>query len=147
MTVNNGAYNVRPTSLVFWILKEVILQHCAKPQDLRNKMTDPELEKLKAFDKKLEKAKKPKEVKEKSHHNKAMNDAYKYAIELFAGFVIGGFMGWSIDKWLETKPLFLIIFIFIGAAAGILNVIKSSKRDYEAMLKAQEDAASDSKKN
>ncbi|NRA87867.1 MAG: AtpZ/AtpI family protein [Rhizobiales bacterium] len=104
-------------------------------------MTYKDRDKLKAFDDALKKAKKPKEVVQKSDHNKAMGNAYKYATELFAGFVIGGIMGWSIDKWLETKPLFLIIFIFVGAAAGILNVIKSSTRDYEAQQKAQLDDA------
>lgn len=102
-------------------------------------MTNPDLDKLKAFDKKLKAASKPIEVKEKSDHNKAMSNAYKYATELFAGFIIGAIMGWSLDKWLETKPLFLIVFIFVGAAAGILNVIKSSTRDYEAQLKADDE--------
>ena len=27
-----------------------------------------------------------------------------------------------IDNWLETKPLFLIIFFFLGAFAGIYNL-------------------------
>ncbi len=102
-------------------------------------VTDKDLDKLKAFDEKLKQAKTPKEVKEKSAHNQAMNKAYQYAIELFAGFVIGAIMGWSLDEWLGTKPLFLIVFIFIGAAAGIFNVIKSSNRDYEAQLKADKD--------
>ncbi|MCJ8323179.1 MAG: AtpZ/AtpI family protein [Hyphomicrobiales bacterium] len=106
-------------------------------------MTDPMPNKLKDFDEKLKRAKKPKQVKEKSEHNQAMSNAYKYATELLAGFAIGAVMGWSLDKWLETKPLFMIMFIFLGAAAGIFNVVKSSKRDYEAQLKAEQDAKND----
>lgn len=94
-------------------------------------MTDPDLNKLKEFDEKLKKAQKPKEIKEKSQHNQAMSNAYGYATELLAGFIIGAIMGWSLDKWLDTKPLFMIMFIFIGAGAGIFNVIKSSTRDFE----------------
>ena len=35
-------------------------------------------------------------------------------------------MGWSIDKWLGTKPWFLLIFFILGIAAGIINVIKTA---------------------
>ena len=31
-------------------------------------------------------------------------------------------LGLLIDNWLETKPLFLIIFFFLGAFAGIYNL-------------------------
>ncbi|MGL1921103.1 MAG: AtpZ/AtpI family protein [Hyphomicrobiales bacterium] len=103
-------------------------------------MTDSENTKLKDFDEKLKQAKKPKEVKNKSQNKKAMSNAYGYATELLAGFVIGAIMGWSIDNWLDTKPLFMIVFIFIGAGAGIFNVIKSSKRDFEEYQKAEEQA-------
>lgn len=106
-------------------------------------MTDPKPNKLKDFDEKLKNAKKPKEVKEQNQHNQAMSNAYKYATELLAGFGIGAVMGWSLDKWLDTKPLFMIVFIFVGAAAGIFNVVKSSNRDYEAQLKAEKDAKND----
>jgi F0F1-type ATP synthase assembly protein I len=30
----------------------------------------------------------------------------------------------SSDLWLETRPLFLIVFFFLGAAAGALNVYR-----------------------
>lgn len=103
-------------------------------------MTKQDEDKLKKFDAALKEATTPKEVRQKSDHNQAMGNAYKYATELLAGFVIGAIMGWSIDNWLQTKPLFMIVFIFVGAAAGILNVVKSSKRDFEAQQKAQENA-------
>lgn len=106
-------------------------------------MTDRSDKKLKDFDKKLKLAKKPKEVKEKSNHNKAVSNAYGYATELLAGFVIGAIMGWSLDSWLDTKPLFMIVFIFLGAGAGIFNVIKSSKRDFEDHQKAEADKSNE----
>ncbi|MBL1242545.1 MAG: AtpZ/AtpI family protein [OCS116 cluster bacterium] len=109
-------------------------------------MTEPKTDKLKEFDEKLKLAKKPKEVKEKSQEHKAMSNAYGYATELLAGFVIGAIMGWSLDNWLDTKPLFMIVFIFIGAGAGIFNVIKSSQRDFREQ-QAAEQAAADERKN
>ena len=52
----------------------------------------------------------------------------RVATELVAGLIIGTGLGLLIDNWLETKPLFLIIFFFLGAAAGMLNVIRTANR-------------------
>ena len=57
----------------------------------------------------------------------AMGMAFRLVTELVAGLVVGGFLGWWIDKWLGTMPLFLLIFFALGAAAGILNVIRVAK--------------------
>ena len=53
--------------------------------------------------------------------------AFRLSTELVSGLVVGGVMGWSIDKWLGTKPWFLLIFFILGIAAGIINVIKTAK--------------------
>ncbi len=57
----------------------------------------------------------------------AMGLAFRLVSELVAGLVVGGFLGWWIDKWLGTMPLFLLVFFALGAAAGILNVIRTAK--------------------
>ena len=46
----------------------------------------------------------------------------RVATELVAGLIIGTGIGLVIDNWLETKPLFLIIFFFLGGIAGIYNL-------------------------
>ena len=53
--------------------------------------------------------------------------AFRLSTELVSGIVVGGAMGWSIDKWLGTQPWFLLIFFILGIAAGIINVIKTAK--------------------
>ncbi len=63
----------------------------------------------------------------------AMGLAFRLVSELVAGLVVGGFLGWWIDKWLGTMPLFLLIFFALGAAAGILNVIRTAKAMQEDM--------------
>jgi ATP synthase protein I len=52
--------------------------------------------------------------------------AFRLATELVAGFVVGGFIGWTLDEWLGTMPLFLLVFFGLGAAAGILNVVRTA---------------------
>jgi len=41
--------------------------------------------------------------------------------------VVGGGIGWLLDHWLGTLPLFLLIFFFLGAGAGLLNVFRAAK--------------------
>ena len=40
--------------------------------------------------------------------------------------VIGAWLGWLLDGWLDTGPWFLLIFFFLGLAAGILNVYRTA---------------------
>lgn len=58
---------------------------------------------------------------------RAMGQALRLATELVAGVVVGGFIGWALDRWLETTPLLMVVFLLLGAAAGILNVIRTAK--------------------
>jgi len=57
----------------------------------------------------------------------AMGFAFRVGIELLAGLVVGAGIGWLLDRWLGTLPLFLVIFFFLGAAAGLLNVFRAAK--------------------
>ena len=46
----------------------------------------------------------------------------RVATELVAGVVVGAFIGWALDRWLNTSPLFMLVMFFTGAIAGMLNV-------------------------
>lgn len=46
----------------------------------------------------------------------------RVATELVAGVIVGTFVGWVLDRWLNTSPLFLLVMFFLGAIAGMLNV-------------------------
>jgi ATP synthase protein I len=58
----------------------------------------------------------------------AMGIAFRLSTELVAGIFVGGGIGLLLDNWLGTKPLFLLIFFFLGMAAGILNVFRTAKQ-------------------
>ena len=68
----------------------------------------------------------------------AMGYAFRIGIELVAGLVVGGGIGWLLDKLFGTLPLFLILFFFLGSAAGILNVYRAARQMQNA---AAEDEA------
>ena len=57
----------------------------------------------------------------------SLGKALKISTELVAAVAVGTTLGYILDNWFDTRPLLTIIFFFIGAAAGILNVIKSAK--------------------
>lgn len=60
----------------------------------------------------------------------AMSRAMRVSAELIGGIVVGGAIGWFIDGWLGLqKPWFFILFFLLGAAAGILNVIRMAMRE------------------
>lgn len=51
--------------------------------------------------------------------------ATKVASEFVAGVIVGGGLGWGIDRALGTAPWALIVFVLLGFAAGVLNVLRS----------------------
>ena len=53
--------------------------------------------------------------------------AFKLGTELVASVAVGTIIGFILDTWFDTKPWLMIIFFFIGSAAGMLNVIKVAK--------------------
>ena len=57
-----------------------------------------------------------------------MGNAFKLGTELVAAVAVGTIIGFILDSWFGTKPWLIIIFFFLGAAAGMLNVIRAAKR-------------------
>jgi len=51
---------------------------------------------------------------------------FRLSSELVAGVVVGAGLGWLIDRWLGVAPWGLIIFLLLGFAAGVLNVMRSA---------------------
>ena len=57
-----------------------------------------------------------------------MGNAFKLGTELVAAVAVGTIIGFILDSWFDTKPWLIIIFFFLGTAAGILNVIRTANR-------------------
>ena len=57
-----------------------------------------------------------------------MGSAFKLGTELVAAVAVGTIFGFILDSWFGTKPWLMLIFFFLGAAAGILNVIRAANR-------------------
>ena len=80
------------------------------------------LNKEKNLSKRIDTALAKKENKQTFNNKESLNIYYRVGTELLAGLLIGAGMGWTVDQWMSTTPLFLIIFFILGGVAGIYNL-------------------------
>jgi ATP synthase protein I len=57
----------------------------------------------------------------------------RIGLELVVAVLVGVALGRAFDKWLGTEPWGLIIFVFLGFAAGLLNVFRIATRAERAV--------------
>jgi len=57
---------------------------------------------------------------EEKHHGHQWG--LRVGTEIVASTMIGLGLGFFLDRWLDTRPIFLILFAFFGLAAGFINL-------------------------
>ena len=67
-------------------------------------------------------------IKDNNQNSSFMGSAFKLGTELVSAVLVGTIIGFILDTWFDTKPWLIIVFFFLGSAAGILNVIKTANR-------------------
>ena len=55
----------------------------------------------------------------------ALAFGWRVGIELVGAIVFAVFIGWAIDTWLGTRPWGMVVFFFLGVAAGMLGVYRA----------------------
>lgn len=60
-------------------------------------------------------------------------------VELVAGVIGGGLIGYGLDRWFDTWPVLFLVFFFLGAAAGMLNAYRYIRRVSELPEERSED--------
>jgi ATP synthase protein I len=53
--------------------------------------------------------------------------AGRVGVELVAATVVGTGLGYGLDQWLGTGPWLMIVGVFLGAAAGVLGILRVVK--------------------
>ena len=51
---------------------------------------------------------------------------FRLSTELVAGVLVGAGIGWALDRLIGTSPWGLIVFLLLGFAAGVLNVMRAA---------------------
>jgi ATP synthase protein I len=54
-----------------------------------------------------------------------MGIGFRIGVDVAAALAVGLGIGYLLDAWLGTKPWLLVVFFFLGAGAGILNVYRA----------------------
>ena len=63
-----------------------------------------------------------------NHKKTSFGKAFQLSTELVSAVLVATIIGFILDNWFDTKPWLIIIFFFIGVAAGIINVVRSAKK-------------------
>ena len=56
----------------------------------------------------------------------AIARGFRLSTELVAAVLVGAFIGWALDWWLGISPWGMIVFLLLGFAAGVVNVMRAA---------------------
>ncbi|MEM8751759.1 MAG: AtpZ/AtpI family protein [Pseudomonadota bacterium] len=87
-------------------------------------------------------AQKPK-TRPKGGKYAAAGFGWRMTVDLVTGVFVGAAMGWGLDSLLGTMPLFLIVMVLLGFAAGVRVMLMSAAEYQKEQAAAEEDDAKD----
>lgn len=70
-------------------------------------------------------------------------NAFKLSGEFIGGIVAGAGLGWFFDHLMGSSPWGLIVFLLLGFAAGVLNVLRAAGQVAEFGSMAPKDGGND----
>lgn len=88
---------------------------------------------ISAFGEKIKKARETEESRQiwRKEFDKppqsALGLAFRVSVELVSALVVALAIGWALDQWLDTGPIFMVVFLLLGFAAGLMNVYRVAK--------------------
>ena len=87
----------------------------------------PDPSKLQKLEARINAAKAVKEPERRHHdHHSAAGAAWRMVIELVVGMGIGFGIGYGLDSLFGTMPIFLVLFILLGFAAGVKTMLRTA---------------------
>lgn len=91
---------------------------------------EPDPERLRALEARLAKTRGTAEPADKGATGKAFSQgemAWRMVIELVTGMVLGLSIGFGLDHVFDTRPIFLVIFVLVGFAAGVRVMLRTAQ--------------------
>ncbi|MCV6595541.1 MAG: AtpZ/AtpI family protein [Mangrovicoccus sp.] len=73
----------------------------------------------------------PSKPHQEEHYSQAQI-AWRMVIELVAGLGIGFGIGYGLDSLFGTIPIFLVLFTFLGLAAGVKTMMRTAAEVHES---------------
>jgi ATP synthase protein I len=59
---------------------------------------------------------------------RGMAEGMRMATEFVAAIIVGGLIGWALDRWFGTTPWLFLGFFLLGCVAGVLNLMRAYER-------------------
>jgi ATP synthase protein I len=59
--------------------------------------------------------------------SQAEGTAWRLAVEMVSALAVCGFIGWWLDKWLESSPWGLLIGLLLGGTTGLVNAFRVAR--------------------
>ncbi|WP_374654606.1 AtpZ/AtpI family protein [Dongia sp.] len=94
-------------------------------------MTEQQPDNLNQLDAKLKAARERIEgsgSQELAREGTSLGYGFRLSVELLAGLLVGLGIGYVIDGWLGTRPWLMLVFMILGLAAGVLNVMRVTRQ-------------------
>lgn len=66
---------------------------------------------------------------DETDNQRAMRIGLRIGVELLSAVVVGGAIGYLLDNLFGTKPWLMIVMLFFGGVAGMLNVYRLAKSE------------------
>ena len=89
---------------------------------------DPEKARLRALDDRIAALRKTQEPAPRADEHYSMaNMAWRMVIELLAGLGIGFGIGYGLDVLFGTLPIFMVLFVMLGLAAGVKTMLRTAE--------------------
>src|ERR1700710_104239 len=88
---------------------------------------DPDEKRLAELGNRLQKARGNKELPPQQGPQSQMGIAFRLVADLLAGVIVGGGIGWALDRVFETSPILLIVMFLLGVAAGMRNLMRTAR--------------------
>lgn len=88
---------------------------------------DPDTRRLAELEERLQEARGKKTVRVQDGSQSQMGIAFRLVADLLAGVIVGGGIGWALDRVFGTSPFLLIVMFLVGAAAGMRNLMRTAR--------------------
>ncbi|EDZ45779.1 ATP synthase F0, subunit I [Rhodobacterales bacterium Y4I] len=96
---------------------------------------DDQKQRMAQLEEKLAAARKAQEPKPRADEHYSMaNMAWRMVIELVAGLAIGFGIGYGLDLLFGTLPIFMVLFVLLGLAAGVKTMLRSAQEIQDKKL-------------
>jgi ATP synthase protein I len=64
---------------------------------------------------------------------------FRIAVDLLAGVVVGVGIGLALDRWLGTSPWLLLLFLVLGFAGGMSNMLRTVRANEAARARVAQE--------